>query len=454
MATKKPLKDAIAIIDPEINRILANDYRAELDKRITILDLSYSALKVNVYRNTVEHVEAYDYAYRTLVEVLAEKATRQYASITDIPTGYFDKPNAPFVYINGGDSNRFIVSKTFGAARDFVTKVISRDKRLLRTAFGQRTSYTDVLNKKGVPTGDTVKNTRSKVDIGHISTEGQDNLVSPLELKFQDLLRLGSMKNNPVLVKAAQHALSELYAVQAHATYSFKNTAPEAIDAAKGKLGDMYVVVTLHREKLNSAFSAKESEIFNRLRATLALKLSKMPMHEVSGSNTIVEDIAQGILFGITGTKKHKPKKHSTRSVKTKSKTVKPKVGVSSKSVAIAKPVAQDIDTRIGLGSLQTILDAQLQHVVSANMGDGDRTDILNYRTGRFAESARVERLSMSRAGMITAFYSYMNYPYATFSAGGLQGNPKSRDPKLLIAKSIREIAAEHAYNSLRAVNI
>ena len=85
-------------------------------------------------------------------------------------------------------------------------------------------------------------------------------------------------------------------------------------------------------------------------------------------------------------------------------------------------------------------------------MGDGGRTDVLNYRTGRFASSAKVERLSQSREGMITAFYSYMKNPYATFSDGGKQSRPKSRDPKLLISKSIKEIAAEKVANRMRTV--
>jgi hypothetical protein len=87
-------------------------------------------------------------------------------------------------------------------------------------------------------------------------------------------------------------------------------------------------------------------------------------------------------------------------------------------------------------------------------MGDGDSRNVLNYRTGRLAGSAKVEYMSQSRAGMITAFYSYMKNPYATFSDGGRQQNPKSRDPKLLISKSIREIAAQQVGNLLRAVNI
>lgn len=104
--------------------------------------------------------------------------------------------------------------------------------------------------------------------------------------------------------------------------------------------------------------------------------------------------------------------------------------------------------------SLQNLINRQLQDVVSANMGDGTSRSLLNYRSGRLASSAKVEYMSQSRAGMITAFYSYMKNPYATFSEGGQQDTPKSRDPKLLISKSIREIAAEQVGNRLRAVAI
>lgn len=108
----------------------------------------------------------------------------------------------------------------------------------------------------------------------------------------------------------------------------------------------------------------------------------------------------------------------------------------------------------IGLERLLTLINGHLHDVVSANMGDGNRRDVLNYRTGRLATSTKVERLTATRDGAITAFYSYMKYPYATFSEGGRQQYPRSRDPKLLITKSVREIAAQYVTNQLRAVNV
>lgn len=104
--------------------------------------------------------------------------------------------------------------------------------------------------------------------------------------------------------------------------------------------------------------------------------------------------------------------------------------------------------------NLLALLNASLHDQIRKNMGTGNSKTVLNYRTGRFAESVKVERISESRQGMITAFYSYMKNPYATFSQGGRQQYPRSRDPKTLISKSIREIAQTMVTNQLRAVNV
>lgn len=108
----------------------------------------------------------------------------------------------------------------------------------------------------------------------------------------------------------------------------------------------------------------------------------------------------------------------------------------------------------LNLTNLQNLLNQRLHDQIKANMGTGSARNVLNYRSGRFAQSAKVERMSESRAGMLTAFYTYMKYPYATFSEGGRQQYPKTRDPKLLIAKSIREIAGTSVSNRMRQVNI
>lgn len=120
----------------------------------------------------------------------------------------------------------------------------------------------------------------------------------------------------------------------------------------------------------------------------------------------------------------------------------------SSKSTIDTKKVSNNVS----LTSLQILLNTHLQDVISANMGNGSERSVLNYRTGRLAASAKVERLTSSKDGMISAFYSYMRNPYGTFSEGGKQQFPRSRDPKLLISQSIKEIAVTRVANRMRAV--
>ena len=102
-----------------------------------------------------------------------------------------------------------------------------------------------------------------------------------------------------------------------------------------------------------------------------------------------------------------------------------------------AKPAIRDSKGRfISAVSLAEIIDSQITEKVKENM----REPALVNRTGRFAESVTVDRVTQSRQGTLTAFYSYMKYPYQTFERGFKQGSTR-RDPRLLISKSIREIA-------------
>ncbi len=153
------------------------------------------------------------------------------------------------------------------------------------------------------------------------------------------------------------------------------------------------------------------------------------------------------IKVGRSGRAKVDTSQHSRKIKEDKAKLKKLKTAVASMPTRPA-------DMPPSYTNLQLILERSIRDAIQSNMGTGRDTKILNYRSGRFADSVKIEKLSQSRAGMITVFYSYMKNPYGTFSNGGVQQYPKSRDPKLLIAKSIREIAAKEAYNNLRSVNV
>jgi hypothetical protein len=156
-------------------------------------------------------------------------------------------------------------------------------------------------------------------------------------------------------------------------------------------------------------------------------------------------------LVGEKTTKITKPKSHKQdiqKLKKLKQELEKVKPDPSSIKVAV------DVPESLNLFSLQTIINSQLQETIRKNMGTGRSSNVLNYRSGRFAASVQVERLTQSRQGMITVFYSYMKNPYQTFEPGFAQGSPESRSPKLLISKSIREVAAAQVTSQLRAVSV
>ena len=135
----------------------------------------------------------------------------------------------------------------------------------------------------------------------------------------------------------------------------------------------------------------------------------------------------------------------------TEAKTNKQQIKKQKSNVQQVKGIAL---AKTNLLSLTNLINSQLQDVISANMGSGSAKNVLNYRSGRFASTVRAENATMTREGMITVFYSYMKNPYATFSEGGRQSSPKSRDPKLLISRSIRDIAAQAVSNKLRVISL
>jgi hypothetical protein len=206
---------------------------------------------------------------------------------------------------------------------------------------------------------------------------------------------------------------------------------------------------------------AQRLAIFDKMAASIASKKFAKELLDLRSSPTIVDLMFNQVVEALEG-KTYKPKVVRVPKTKVASKKVaKPdlrevnKIAKSERAKVESLISKLNTTRRIRLSStsnLEAILRARINQQVAKNMGSGDSRILLNYRTGRLADSVTIDRLTESRAGMISVFYSYMKNPYATFSDGGMRQYPKSRDPKLLISKSIREIAAENAVTKLRSV--
>ena len=458
------IKSALKSVAPQIFDILSRDFREELNQNVHILDLSYTTLLSSTYsriKSALSSVElaAYNNAYELLVKVLLEKCAGRIVSSIDDPL--FQKlaglpgdkvkfrKGPTLIYQGTGEGMQvFLVGSQYKSLQKYFSENIAGAPRLKATRFGKFSSFKEKKDAKGRILKDEFERTeRTRTDFGHIPTLGDENLTSPLVKKLEAVI--ASTSASVLQVSNAEKALEELYSVQIGISHRFKNTTNEVIEKSRSILGAGYIVVTLQNQKLNSKFSAAETRIYTKLIRSI---VQNIDYGSIKGSNTVVQDLAQGLRNIIEGKgKKLLPHKASDAkenvNVKAKitSSTSKGRIGINS---AVTKKVQES------LANLPNLINGQLAEQVKKNMGRGNATGVLNLRTGRLAESAEVTRVSESRQGMITAFYTYMKNPYATFSQGGRQERPLTRDPRLLIAKSIREIGASLAYTKMRAVNV
>jgi len=410
-----------------LNKVVAiaqgttDKYRKELDKNIHVADISFGALKQSV--STLD-----EYEYYVLLDAFNTSASFRSTSlqnaIKQVKTGNWKG----LVYVSDDLYGDFLIAVSYRALQQYSSKIIksiSSNFPNLTTLLGQDSSG-KVLAR-----------------IGHIA-DSFSHANTPLLEKLKDVYkRLPLVASNKVISQAL--ALQSVHTFDVE--YSFIR---EDISVGLASiLGRGTILVTIQSDARNSALAKIEAEINRNVIKYLTSDEFKSDMVTEPGSNTILQDIAW-LVNKALDPKLKPPAKHKKKPTGKKSLAVKD----SSKVLPLAAPQVKTLSAETNLTGLQNLINRQLQDVVSANMGDGNARNVLNYRTGRLASSAKVERVSESRSGMITAFYSYMKNPYATFSEGGQQSSPKSRDPKLLISKSIREIAAQQVGNRLRAVNI
>ena len=90
---------------------------------------------------------------------------------------------------------------------------------------------------------------------------------------------------------------------------------------------------------------------------------------------------------------------------------------------------------RLSLQMLIGPLNNQINEAVRKNMG----APALENRTGRFAGSVRITDIAVTAQGFPSIGYTYQRSPYDKFE------RETERDPRRLIDRSIREIAAQYA---------
>ena len=201
------------------------------------------------------------------------------------------------------------------------------------------------------------------------------------------------------------------------------------------------IVLIQDREENQGEFARVETTLLNEVKNILAtLQFSKTAEEEIA------DRTVEYILYGKVKSKNVKVSKTISAS-NTTNKIRNPRASVTSSNIKLAK-LRSTSGAFQSVASLQSLLASRLQEVIRKNMAP----PALTYQTGRFAESVKLNSVQFdSRQNALTAFLSYMKYPYATFEPGGRQGSI-DRSPAALIDRSVREIAAQLTKSRMRTI--
>jgi len=216
------------------------------------------------------------------------------------------------------------------------------------------------------------------------------------------------------------------------------------VDILTGVKGQL--VIEAEWEELNQ-FKGKLSGIVGQAFAGVVRNEMKhftnlvgnMDLSNLKGSPTIVEDVAQDLLEVLDP--KRKRTKKATKTSDTHKST---KVDTATKRKRAKSPKKRRAQRSRASNPLALVaaINKELPDTVRKNMN----SPALVNRSGRFADSVKVTDIMTTRGGYPSIGFTYRRDPYEVFEmgSGNVRATPE-RDPRQLIDRSIREIAAQFA---------
>jgi hypothetical protein len=232
----------------------------------------------------------------------------------------------------------------------------------------------------------------------------------------------------------------------------------------KGVLSATYLpFITFQDKYTNQATDRAREVVIKKVVESFFLKIGAEGLASMEGSSTIKQKmlskaIAPLVFIDLKNKKVTVDAKIDPRKVKLKTKgkvsqgkkaKTKAKFNVTQAKSAGTVPkgkVKKATASNFSVAAIMGNLNAKLPDKVAQNMG----SPALVYRTGRFASSVRATDVSTTPKGFPSIGYTYQRDPYEVFeSTSGSRFSDAQRDPRVIIDKSIREIAAEMAIGRL-----
>lgn len=225
----------------------------------------------------------------------------------------------------------------------------------------------------------------------------------------------------------------------------------ESVVDNDGNIRKEYIPILTYQEAwVNQGQSGTEAELFK------AFERAIKDITTDENSLSLSEQVASVIFHNTAGKPQKNKKTTGRKNKKEKSKNtgqanktfkrqtaVKVNKGTGLTASALKPKVRKAKSSGSTLFGLVALLNQQLPNTVRKNMGPPGLESV----TGRFANSVRVTDITKTAKGYPSIGYTYRKDPYQVFEVGMGRAPWASteRDPKKLIDRSIREIAANLA---------
>lgn len=291
--------------------------------------------------------------------------------------------------------------------------------------YGQAGSFFTQAKKKGY------LKSGGLIDRGHVNAVVKERAEEAVEDTIQELAFLNTP--SAVIQKFSRVMQKQLNSIkQPKINYNFQRRIDEL------NVEGNFKFIAIFPEPYEQNRSKPEEKKLNKLLEKEMKQFIEQHGAEIPnlmGSKSIMQATDEMLTSVIKDKKGYKYNKATSGTVKGKNKKRKAK-----KPKVVPFPKVRDTKGRFTSPlSIMNLINARLHNQLRTNM----RSPALNYQTGRFAKSARITNISQTRQNQMTAFYTYMKSPYQTFERGYAQGSIAARDPRTIISKSIREIAAQ-----------
>ena len=310
-------------------------------------------------------------------------------------------------------------------------------------------------------------NPQKAIDIGHFYSDGSQ--LQGLEQAIKKATKDLSQKDKAEVSKLIAETKQKNAAARIDFGISTEFVFNHEVELKNGVKFNAEGFVKLSPESsgLNSGwFVVVENKMKDDLEASVKRILTADKLLNTKGSKTlrqnilgvlvdyqvkVVDDKTRGKKATSKASRHKKPAESSVNFAHKNAKMDSGRVNIPSRKKGSRKTPDSVNEVAMSLTSMTAIINEHLPMYLQANMGKGAANQVLNWRSGRFGQSAQLKALievKGSRGLMIQGLVSYMRHPYDVFRPGHKMYKP-GRDPKVLIDKSIRQIMRDKALSAL-----